>query len=84
MDAHSDRIAELRALVSQIAADVGLESTQILQGEVEALGQRLDNVRNSITTLAGIAEARAINEQQCTKNINQTKTYLNNMQQVGH
>lgn len=82
LDMHSNRVAELRELVSQIATDVGIDASDLLQGEVDALGKRLENVRESISKLADIAEARAVNEQECTKNINQAKTYLNSMQQV--
>lgn len=81
---HSERIAELRAIVAQIASDVGIDSSDLLQGEVEALGKRLESVRETISTLADIADARAINEKECERNINQTKTYLNNMQQVSY
>lgn len=82
LDLHSNRVAELREMVAQIASDVGIDASDLLQGEVDALGKRLENVRESISTLADIAEARAINEQECTKNINQAKSYLNSMQQV--
>lgn len=69
-------------MVAQIAGDVGVDAADLLQGEVNALGRRLENVRESITTLADIAEARAVNEQECTRNIDQAKSYLNEMQQV--
>lgn len=69
-------------MVSQIAGDVGVDASDLLQGEVNALGKRLENVRESITTLADIAEARAENELECTRNIDQAKSYLNEMQQV--
>lgn len=82
LDLHSNRVAELREMVAKIASDVGIDASDLLQGEVDALGKRLENVRESISTLADIAEARAINEQECTKNINQAKSYLNSMQQV--
>lgn len=84
LDLHSNRVAELREMVAKIASDVGIDASDLLQGEVDALGKRLENVRESISTLADIAEARAINEQECTKNINQAKSYLNSMQQVMH
>lgn len=81
---HSSRVAELRDMVAQIANEVGVDASDLLQGEVDALGKRLEGVRESIATLADIAEARAVNEQECTKNINQAKSYLNQMQQVGY
>ena len=82
LDVHSNRIAELREMIASIASEVGVDSSELLQGEVDALGKRLENVRESISTLADIAEARAVNEQECNNNINQTKAYLNSMQLV--
>lgn len=82
LDAHSNRIVELREMVAQIASDIGIDAADLLQGEVDALGKRLENVRKSIETLADIAEARAFNENECKQNINKAKTYLNTMQQV--
>lgn len=69
-------------MVAQIASDIGIDAADLLQGEVDALGKRLENVRESITTLADIAEARAVNEQDCNRNIAEAKVYLNDMQQV--
>lgn len=69
-------------MVTQIASDVGVDASELLTGEIDALSKRLEYVRETISTLADIAEACAINEEECTKNINQTKSYFNNMQQV--
>lgn len=69
-------------MVAQIAADVGLDSTDLLQGEVDALGKRLEDVKESIQTLADVAEARALSESEYNENIVQTKSYLNDVQQV--
>lgn len=69
-------------MVEQIASDVGVDASDLLTGEIDALGKRLEYVRESISTLADIAEACAVNEEECTKNINQAKSYFNNMQQV--
>lgn len=71
-------------MVAQIAADVGLDSTDLLQGEVDALGKRLEDVKESIQTLADVAEARAQSESEYNENIVQTKSYLNDVQQVIH
>lgn len=79
---HTKRVDELRRMVVQIASDIGIDAAHLLQGEVDALGQRLDNVRESITALADIAEARAENEQDCQRNITEAKAYLNDVQQV--
>lgn len=77
-----ERLAELRGLVAQIAADVGLDAGGLLQGEVEALGRRLEDVRESLTTLADVAESRAIDKQNCNGELEGTRTFLNNVQQV--
>lgn len=69
-------------MVVQIASDIGIDATASLQDEVDALSKRLDNVRESITTLADIAEARAESELDCNKNIMEAKAYLGEMQKV--
>lgn len=82
LDAHSERVAELRDMVAQIATDVGCDAADLLRGEVDALGRRLESVRETITTLADIADEQAANELECERNIEQAKTYLNSMQAV--
>lgn len=79
---HAKRVDELRGMVGQIASDIGVDATNLLQNEFDALGKRLESVRESITTLADIAEARADNEHDCNQNIVEAKAYLNDMQQV--
>lgn len=69
-------------MVAQIASDVGVDASELLTGEIDSLNKRLEYVRESISTLADIAESCAITEEECTKNINQAKSYFNNMQQV--
>ncbi len=69
-------------MVASIATDVGVDASELLTGEIDALNKRLEYVRESISTLADIAESCAINEEECTRNINQAKSYFNNMQQV--
>ncbi|PSN34718.1 hypothetical protein C0J52_20229 [Blattella germanica] len=49
---HKNRLGELKGLVAQIAKDVGLEAGGILEAEVDALGKRLEDVRESLATLA--------------------------------
>lgn len=53
-----------------------------MQGEVDALSKRMENVRESISILADIAEARGSNEAQCDRNITEAKSNLNKMQMV--
>lgn len=82
MNAHTERMGELRKMVAQIAAEIGLDASDLLQGEVDALGKRLENVRESISVLADIAEARSQNEAECDRNIAAAKANLNEMQTV--
>lgn len=79
---HNDRVTELREMVAQIASDIGLDAAGFLQNEVDALGKRLEDVRESISTLADVAEARTKYKDECNENINEAKIYLNNVQQV--
>lgn len=82
LNAHTERMGELRKMVAQIAAEIGLDASDLLQGEVDALGKRLENVRESISVLADIAEARSQNEAECDRNIAAAKANLNEMQTV--
>lgn len=77
-----DRIDELRKMVSDITKEIGLDASDLLLGEVDALGKRLENVRDSISVLADIADARNSNEDECNKNIDDVKTNLKVMQTV--
>jgi nesprin-1 len=80
LSAHTERLAELKELVSGIAAAVGLDASALLGGEVEALGKRLEDVRESLTALADVAEARAVSREETTNEINGTRTYLDSVQ----
>lgn len=82
MSKHLDRIDELRKMVSDIAKDIGVDASELLQGEVDALGKRLENVRESISVLADIADARIANEVECNKNIDDVKSNLKEIQTV--
>lgn len=77
-----DRIDELRKMVSDITKEIGLDASDLLLGEVDALGKRLENVRDSISVLADIADARNSNEDECNKNIDDVKANLKVMQTV--
>lgn len=79
---HTKRLAELRQLVSDIAADVGLDADALLGGEVDALGRRLVDVKDSLTILANVAENQAAQRDQTKNQINGTKTTLNSIQKV--
>lgn len=52
--------------------------------EVEALGRRLEDVREALSTLADTADARALNQELAIGDLNQTKIFLDSVQQVGN
>ncbi|XP_057659193.1 muscle-specific protein 300 kDa-like [Diorhabda carinulata] len=78
--AHTKRLVKLQELVSGIASAVGLDANALLGGEVEALGKRLEDVRESLTTLADVAESKAKIKKDNQKEINGTKNYLDSVQ----
>lgn len=82
MAAHKSRLGELKGLVAQIAKDVGLEAGGLLEAEVDALGKRLEDVRETLATLADVAETKAASKDLCTDDLLQTKSYLSSVQQV--
>lgn len=59
-----------------------LSKPDLLQDEVEELGKRLESVRQSISVLADIADARSNNEIECHQNIEDAKANLNEMRVV--
>lgn len=69
-------------MASKIAAEMELNAPNPLEEEVEELGNRLESVRQSISILADIADARNTNELQCNQNIDSVKANLNEMQTV--
>lgn len=75
-------MAELRGLVTQIASDVGLDAGGPLHCEVEALGQRLEDVRETLSTLADTVDARVLNQELARGDLCQTKNFLDSVQQV--
>lgn len=75
-------MAELRGLVAQIASDVGLDAGGPLHCEVEALGQRLEDVRETLSTLADTVDARVLNQELARGDLCQTKNFLDSVQQV--
>lgn len=80
--AHKQRLGELRDLVSKIAEDVGLDSSNLLQGEVDALGKKLEDVRESLTTLVDTAETKLDAQKACTEDLLTAKAFLTSVQQV--
>ncbi|XP_025834539.1 nesprin-1-like [Agrilus planipennis] len=77
---HLERLSELRGLVSEIASAVGLDAQALLGGEVEALGQCLQDVRQSLTSLAEIAEKNVTSKNTTDGQLRQTKDYLDSVQ----
>lgn len=73
---------ELRSLVAQIAADVGLEAGGLLECEVEALGKRLEDVRETLTTLTNVAEAKSQERDNCKEELIKAKNFLGSVQKV--
>lgn len=80
--AHTNRLAQLKELVAGIAAAVGLDEHALFGGEVEALGRRLHDVKDSLTTLADVAEARAKTRIDAKNGLHDAKTYLDTVQKV--
>ncbi|XP_043492345.1 nuclear anchorage protein 1-like isoform X2 [Polistes fuscatus] len=78
---HKERLAELRDLVAQIASDVGLDAGGPLHCEVEALGRRLEDVRETLSTLADTADVRVFNQELTHVDLCQTKNFLDTVQQ---
>uniref|UniRef100_A0A1B6E5A8 KASH domain-containing protein n=2 Tax=Clastoptera arizonana TaxID=38151 RepID=A0A1B6E5A8_9HEMI len=79
--AHKARLSELKNLVAKIAEDVGLDSEVLLQGEVDALGKKLEDVRESLTTLVNAAEKKLAVQEECTEDLHSTKAFLTSVQQ---
>lgn len=69
-------------MANKIAKEMDLNTTNPLEDEVEELGNRLESVRQSISVLADIADARNTNELQCNQNIDSVKANLNDMKTV--
>lgn len=82
MAAHTKRLAELQKLVSGIADAVGLDAQSLLGGEVDALGKKLEDVRESLTTLTEVADAKVKTKSDTDNDIKRTRTYLDSVQKV--
>lgn len=79
---HTEQVENLRKMAFEIATEMELNTSDLLQDEVEELGSRLEKVRQSISLLADIADARSNNETECNKNIQDVKENLTEMKAV--
>ncbi|KAL5279673.1 hypothetical protein ACFFRR_003963 [Megaselia abdita] len=77
----NDKLNELRELVSKIASNVGLDASHMFQGELDALGNRLKEVKDGITTLADVAENQEKEHIEFDENLNEARVYLKTVQQ---
>lgn len=79
LTAHTAKLGEIRELVAGIASAVGLDANALLGGEVEQLGRRLQDVRESLTAIADAAEAKDKINKKKKAEINETRNYLNDL-----
>lgn len=84
LENHTEQINNLRKIASEIATEMDLGTSDLLQDEVEELNNRLEKVRQSISLLADIADARSSNDIECIKTINDVKVNLDDMKMVGY
>ena len=75
---------ELKKLVSQIATDIGLDSEGFLEYEVKDLGKRLDDVKETLTTISSSAESNEKGKNVCKDELNKAKKFLNSVQEVSY
>lgn len=59
-----------------------MDANALLGGEVEALGKRLEDVRESLTQLADVAEGKLSAKNEAKKDIVGQRTFLDSVQRV--
>lgn len=75
-------LSELKDMVAQIATDIGIDASSIMQNELLELGDRLEECKQTITVLANVAERQEENRNMVAKSCADTKIYLDNLEQV--
>lgn len=53
---HKDELELIRNLVADISKHLGMENSGLLKKDVDVLGQKLDNVKNTLTQLRNLAD----------------------------
>lgn len=76
------RLDELKKLVSQITADIGLDAGGFLEYEVEDLGKRLEDVRETLTTLTSVAESKVQKKDVCKDELIKAEKFIGSVQKV--
>lgn len=69
-------------MVTKIAADVGMEIGDSLQSEVKDLDRRLEDARETLSTLADTVDSNLLQRELARNNLCQTKNFLGSVQQV--
>lgn len=76
------RVAELKQVVSEIEAAVGLNEGALMGREVQALFKKLLDVRETLTELADVADARTLSKSNIDEDLKNTRKYLDTVQKV--
>ncbi|KAL3268193.1 hypothetical protein HHI36_007318 [Cryptolaemus montrouzieri] len=76
---HVEKFAILKSMVAEIANAVGLDSKSLLNSEIENLGKRLQDVRESLTTLTDVAEEQTKSQNENAEKINATKVLIDSI-----
>ncbi|KAK6640340.1 hypothetical protein RUM44_012027 [Polyplax serrata] len=74
------RLDELKKLVAQIAADIGLDAGGFLECEVEDLDKRLADVKETLSTLTSAAESNIKGKDICKDELIKAKKFLGSVQ----